>query len=422
MSDTLQLTSLCNKSSVPVSKRPQLVYVLTELTPGAKLASMRMPLNFCLVLDRSGSMSGEKLRTMKAAVKSLIDQLDPDDMLSIITFETHTEDLLPAQRATDKAELKRLVDDIRDGGGTEMAPALQAGLQQVSTHNAPGRISRIVMLTDGEATDTEDHSRQAADQAGEMNVPIIGLGFGDEWNEEFLQDLADRSMLSKPGSEVGYIDYISTPSRADTIFQQAYQHMQVTAQNVHVNIRMVQGLEARRVWQLTPMIKDITRSSVQSRAISIPVGDLDGSGLTLMAELSLPPRPEGLTRIAQSDVVYEVPGHGQQRETVDLVINFSNDPAQLAQVDGKVMSVVERVRAHKLSTIALRDAEAGKVGAATKKLTQAVTILLGQGQNEEAAELEKVAEQLEASGEVTSEVKKTIKLTGRKTQRLAPAA
>src|SRR5512139_3327968 len=125
MSDVMQLKSMCNRDAVAVLNQPQLVYVLTELFPGTAMSRTRMPLNFALVLDRSGSMAGEKLRTMKEAVKNILDQLQPDDVISIVTFENRTQVLAPAQEATDKAQLKRLVDQIHDGGGTKMALGLR---------------------------------------------------------------------------------------------------------------------------------------------------------------------------------------------------------------------------------------------------------------------------------------------------------
>ncbi len=417
MSDVIQLTSLCNRNAVPVLQTPQLIYVLTELFPGPGMSNVRMALNLTLVLDRSGSMAGEKLRNLKAAVKRIIDQLDPADVISIVTFETKTKVLVPAQPATDKNDLKRQVDRIDDGGGTNMAPGLREGTRQVQQWMAHDRVSRIVLLTDGEATDKEDDSRREADNAGAMGVQIIGLGFGDDWNEDFVMDLADRSILAE-GTGTGYADHIKHPDDAVGIFQEVYDRMQVVAQDVTVNIRMVQGLEARRVWQVTPMISDIGIRAIQGRAIVIPVGELEQNGASYLVEVMLPPRAAGSVRIAQTDVAYNIPNQGQAREAVDLVVNFTPDPMQFNQMNGRVMNIVERVQAFKLQTQALSEAEIGQVGSATRKLRQAVTILLSQGEEELANQMQQEADHLEQSGEISSEGKKTIKLTSRKTVRL----
>lgn len=417
MSDVIQLTSVCNRNAVPVLQTPQLIYVLTELFPGPAMSNVRMALNLTLVLDRSGSMAGEKLRNLKSAVKRIIDQLDPADVISIVTFETKTQVLVPAQPATDKADLKRLVDRIDDGGGTNMASGLREGIRQVKQGMGRERVSRIVLLTDGEATDKEDDSRREADNAGAMGVPVIGLGFGDDWNEDFVMDLADRSILA-PGSGAGRADFIRQPDEAVGIFQEVYNSMQVVAQDVTVNIRMVQGLEARRVWQVTPMISDMGVRALQGRAIVIPVGELEQNGASYLAEVMLPPRAAGSVRIAQTDVAYNIPGQGQARSAVDLVVNYTPDPMQYNQMNGRVMNIVERVQAFKLQTQALNEAEMGQVGSATRKLRQAVTILLSQGEDELANQMQQEADHLEQSGQISSEGKKTIKLTSRKTIRL----
>jgi Ca-activated chloride channel family protein len=418
MTAAIDFSSTSSRSGVPVLDQPQLIYVLTELLPGESVAKVRLPLNFTLVLDRSGSMAGPKLRTMKEAVKNIIDQLEPDDVVSIVTFETRTKLVCEAQPAEDKQGLKKKVDKIRDGGGTNMANGLKEGLKQVSRWNRPDRISRIVILTDGEVTDDEQLSRKLADEAAQIGIPIIGLGFGKDWNEDFLFDLADRS-ISQPDSRSGMADYIPSPDEAAKVFQEVYQSMQVVAQDVAVTIRMVQGLEARRVWQVIPLIKDIGYEAIQGRAIVIPVGELEKGGAAYLAEIMLPPRPAGAVRIAQTDVRYSVSGEEPHRQAADLIVNFSADPAVNQQVDGKVMNIVEKVQAFKLQTQALDEAELGDVKSATRKLRQAVTILVTQGDEELADQMAAEADRLEQSGQISSEGKKTIKLTSRKTVKLS---
>jgi Ca-activated chloride channel family protein len=364
-------------------------------------------------------MAGEKLRTMKEAVKNIIDQLDPDDMISIVSFETRTQTIVRAQPALDKDKLKRKVDSIKAGGGTTMAPALEEGLAQVGQRYSSERVNRIVLLTDGEATDNENNSRRLADAAGERGIPIIGLGFGKDWNEDFVLDLADRSVLAEPGSAAGMSDYIPTPTEANRIFQEVYQSMQVVAQDVAITIRMVQGLEARKVWQVAPLIKDLGRSVIQGRALLIPAGQLEKGGAAYLAEIMLPPRPAGAVRIAQTDATYSLPDLGEQRQAVDLIVNFSQDPEVYTPLNGRVMNVLEKVQAFKLQTQALDEAEMGDIGGATRKLRQAVTILLSQGEADLANQMEQEADRLEQSGQLSSEGKKTIKLTSRKTTKLS---
>jgi Ca-activated chloride channel family protein len=167
------------------------------------------------------------------------------------------------------------------------------------------------------------------------------------------------------------------------------------------------------------MIKEISYDAIQGRSIVIPVGELEKGGVAYLAEIMLPPRPAGVVRIAQADVVYTVQGQPPQRQAVDLVLNFTQDAALYQQMNGRVMNVVEKVQAFKLQTQALDEAEMGNVGGATRKLRQAVTILVSQGETELAEQMKQEADRLEQSGQISSEGKKTIKLTSRKTVRLS---
>ena len=419
MSDVLQFTCESNRLHAPVLETPQLIYLYSEIRPGIGISNVRLPLNFALVLDRSGSMAGEKLFNVKGAVKMIVDQLNPADVISIVTFETKTQLLVPAQPVNNKDDIKRKIDRIDDGGGTNMAAGLREGISQVSAYNDASRISRILLLTDGEATDDENDSRREADQAGYMGVPIFGLGFGDKWNENFIIDLTDRAIQAAPGSNAGNAYYIQNPGQVASIFQQVFQSMQIVAQNVSMTIRTVQGLETRRVWQVVPMIKDIGLNVIQGRAVVVPVGDLEQGGAAFLIEMMLPPRQPGAFRIAQADVKYFVPNRGERRDTVDIVVQFTYDPNLANQMNGKVMNIVEKVQAFKLQTQALSEAEVGNVDIATRKLRQAVTILLSQGETELASQMQGEADQLEQSGQISSEGKKTIKLTSRKTVRLS---
>ncbi len=418
MPDKILLSCLSNKANLQVMDQPQLLYVLSEITPGGVVSDVRMPLNFALVLDRSGSMAGEKIRTMREAVKNIIDQLNPMDVVSVVTFESTTQVLIPAQRVDNKAALKSIVDSIRDGGGTSMSPAIREAINQVSTFHNSERISRIILLTDGEVTDKEADSFREADNAGALGIPVIGLGLGSDWNTDFVQELADRSLQAAPKSRVGYADYIATPDQAFSIFQQVFQSMQIVCKNVAVTMRLVQGVEARRVWQVTPMIKDISVKTIQGRSVVIPVGDLNKSGAAFLMELVLPPRPEGMVRAAQVDATYTSMDKTTGRVASDLIVNFSTDPALVNLLNGKVMNIVEKVTAFKLQTQALDEASVGNIPGATQRLRQAVTILLNQGETQLAQQMEKEAQNLEQGKGISEEGSKTIRLTSRKTVRL----
>ena len=113
---------------------PQLVYCLLKLRPEGTASGKSLPINLCLVLDRSGSMSGDKMDKLRDATSQVIDMLQPDDYISIIFFSSRVEVAFPSQPVGNdahRAELKARIARQDVGGGTNMAPAMEAGLLEL---------------------------------------------------------------------------------------------------------------------------------------------------------------------------------------------------------------------------------------------------------------------------------------------------
>ena len=418
MAGEILFTCTLNKDAVPVLNQPQVAYALLEIAPTGAVSNVRMPLNFGLVLDRSGSMSGEKIRRLREAVKQIVDRMDPSDYISIVAFDSSTETLVSSSAARDKAKIKRKVNNLSAGSTTEMAPALRAGLAEVKKHQSHDRLNRLLLLTDGQPTDNEQDSVRMGEAAGREGIPIIALGLGDDWNEDLLQEIAGHS-----GPE-GIVDYIATPQDTDRIFQDVWRSMQVVAQDVTLTLRLTQGVNPRKVWQVTPLIKDLGYSPISDRFIEVRLGDLEKEGTAILTELALSPHRPGRYRIAQAEVSYNVPALGIRGEKVrtELIVTYTPDYYAAQIVNHKVMNIVERVTAFNLQTRALDEAQIGNIAGATQKLRSAVTILLSQPDAESQAlakTLRLELDKLEQDGQMSEEGKKTIKFTSRKTVKLS---
>src|SRR6266496_2836229 len=182
MAGELNIQSMLSRPSVPVMNVEQLVYCLLELRPGeTSVAHSSLPLNLCLVLDRSGSMHGNKIENLRDATMLVIDMLQPQDFISVIFFNSRTEVAFPSQRITDearRAELKARVAQLRADGGTNMAPAMEAGLIELRKQmslpgGGPGgtHVNRLVLLTDA-ITEKEKRCLEQAENASRIGVPI----------------------------------------------------------------------------------------------------------------------------------------------------------------------------------------------------------------------------------------------------------
>ncbi|HEX6291849.1 MAG TPA: VWA domain-containing protein [Herpetosiphonaceae bacterium] len=414
MPGEIQLRQTLARPYMPATQTPQVAYVLIEVIPTAVTASVQMPVNVAFVLDRSGSMRGNKLRAMKQAVGLALDQLNDSDTVSLTIFNHETAVLVPTTPATNRNAIMRLVDGIRDEGGTKISRALYAGLTEL-TRAPQGGLSRLVLLTDGETDKDEADCLKLADEAGANGVPITAFGIGNEWNDRLLTDIGQRSH--------GEVEHLKRPEEIEDNFQQVVQQAQSAVfQNANATIRLVSGVTPRAAWQVVPLIKNLGYKPLADRAVVVPLEQLEkDSRRVLLLEMMVDPKPAGQYRIGQIEVSYDIPMLGIQsgRERIDLILTVTTDQALTQQVNPQVMNIVEKVTAFKLQTRALDDVEAGNIAGATQKLQGAVTRLLNSGETELAQTVQQEATKLEQSGQLSSEGAKTIRFGSRKTVRLS---
>jgi Ca-activated chloride channel family protein len=417
MANDLTLTCRLNKAYLPVMNTQQLVYVLIDTALGAAMAQVQVPLNLSLVLDKSGSMQGKKIANLREAAKLVVDRLGPQDTISIIAFSDRKYVIAPSQLVADKAELMRQIDRIRDGGGTAISGGMKLGLAELDKALAADRVSRMLLLTDGQTFGDEEACKKLGAQAGSRGIVVNALGLGDDWNEDLLDDVAEASG--------GKADFIDSPDKILDFFRQAVQSMQDTVvQNAQLIMRLANGVTPRQIWQVLPMISNLGYRPLSDRDVQVTLGELErGQPRSLLVELLISPRPAGRYRIAQVEANYDVPGLklvGEKSKS-DILLDFTADAALTKQHDAEVMNIVEKVTAFKLQTRALEDAKMGDVAGASQKLRAAATRLLEMGEQDLAEAALAEAQNLEKSGQMSAYGTKKLRYETRKlTQRLKP--
>jgi Ca-activated chloride channel family protein len=417
MANDVTLTCRMNKASLPVMNTQQLAYVLIEAVPGAGMAQVQMPLNLSLVLDKSGSMSGQKIQNLREAAKLVVDRLGPDDTISIVAFSDRKYLIAESQPVVDPQDLKKKIDRIRDGGGTAISGGMGQGLAELDKALSPDRVSRMLLLTDGQTFGDEKQCLKLGKKAGASGIVVNALGLGDDWNEDLLDDIAEASG--------GVADFIDSPDKIVTVFEQAVKSMQDTVvQNAQLVLRLAAGVTPRQVWQVLPMISNLGYRPLSDRDVQVSLGELEkAQPRSLLVELLISPRPAGSYRVAQAEISYDVPGLkliGEKVKT-DILLDFSADAVQAKQYDAEVMNIVEKVTAFKLQTRALEEAKMGNVAGASQKLRAAATRLLEMGEDDLAQSALEEAENLEKSGQMSARGTKKLRYETRKlTQRLNP--
>ena len=420
MAGELTLGVTLSRPVIPSLATEQLVYALVEMRPAEQAAPAALPLNLCLVLDRSGSMKGRKIDALRAATWQLIDLLQPQDTLAVIVFNNRTQTIVPAQPMTPerKAAVIAEVRRFEAEGGTRMAPAMEAGLIELrkrrdTAGGAPGGlVTRLVLLTDG-ITEREKRCVRQAEAAAALGIPIVALGIGRDWNDQLLQAIATTTR--------GTADYVQAPEDIARHFQRTVEQMQAVAlQQAHLHVRTVAGVTPRTVFRAFPLIGRLAGTLPGTRDVEAPLDEIERTGQTLLLEFVVPNRPPGTYRIATLTVGYQVPGSaaGPQQAGAEVLLTFTADPAQASPPNPRVMNVVEKITAFKLQTRALEDLEAGNVEGATSKLQGAVTRLLSQGDVSLAQTVQQEIENLQRARAMSPEGRKTIRFGSPHTVRL----
>jgi len=143
-------------------------------------------LGLALVIDRSGSMSGEKLELAKAAAKASADLLGPKDFVSVIAFDSESHPILPIQSAGNSSGIAAAIASITEGGGTNMAPAMEEALRQLSGNDA--KIKHVILLTDGVSQPGPFYELTSEMTREKITVSTVGVGEGAD--SELLGQIA----------------------------------------------------------------------------------------------------------------------------------------------------------------------------------------------------------------------------------------
>ncbi len=157
----------------------------------------RAKLDLAMVLDRSGSMRGGKLLSVKQAALETLRSLDPDDRITLVSYETSVH--LEAERVKPKSEQGRKLEAkilaLESTGGTALGPALQKGLRVLGKGKREvGVVGHLVLLSDGMANEGESRPEVLAQwdaDAFKSGTAVSTLGVGLDYNEDLMTKIAD---------------------------------------------------------------------------------------------------------------------------------------------------------------------------------------------------------------------------------------
>jgi len=178
-----------------VAGRKNKVEFLVRLSAPEEAAKefKRTPLNLAIVIDRSGSMGGGRLEEAVRCAKLMVDRLDETDRVSIVSYDYDIDVDVPSTPAINKGVIKAGLDSLFPRGSTNLHGGWIAGVEQVSAHSESDYVSRVLLLSDGQANQGLTDTYQIAAQCKsflDANVSTSTYGVGRDFNEGLMSAMA----------------------------------------------------------------------------------------------------------------------------------------------------------------------------------------------------------------------------------------
>lgn len=170
--------------------------VYAKLSVRAPEQGAVVPASMVLVLDRSGSMAGEKWAQARRAASALIAALSPGDELAVVAFDSDVKSmpLTPAD-VQGKARLEAFVDGLAPTSGTNIGAALSEAERLLEQRRESGRSRRVILVSDGQPTEgmlTAEGLAAAARALHAGGAAVSALGVGLDFDQRVMRAIAEE--------------------------------------------------------------------------------------------------------------------------------------------------------------------------------------------------------------------------------------
>jgi Ca-activated chloride channel family protein len=145
-------------------------------------------LGIVLVIDKSGSMSGEKMKLAQEAASRTVDLLREKDTIGVLGFDSSPHWFVEPQKLTDKSGIIQKINAIPADGGTEIYTAVEGAFAKLSKVEAQRK--HIILLTDGQSSSNQSYETLTADMQKE-NITMSTVAIGTDADQVLLKQLAD---------------------------------------------------------------------------------------------------------------------------------------------------------------------------------------------------------------------------------------
>ncbi len=326
----MELNTLMDVDLVAVESEDEVTVMLELTAPAQASDAPRAPAAIQVVLDRSGSMAGERLEAACVALAELVERLDPADRLGVVAFDDEVEVVIPAGPVLDKAAARAAVLRIAPRGSTNLSSGLLRGLQEAQRAAVAGGAT-LLLLSDGHAnigvTSAEALEAVAA-RARRHGVTTSTVGIGLGYDETLLAAIARGGQGTHAFAEDG-------DGAGTVVAGEVAGLLSKTVQAASLIIRPKASVQTVTIWNDLP-------SQPVERGVMIELGDLwAGEARKLLLSFAVPAMPGlGLAEIAALELRYvAVPEFTEETVTLPLHVNVvPGDQAAGRVRDAKVQS------------------------------------------------------------------------------------
>ena len=351
----------------------QMLYVILELeAPPEARHSPAPPLNVCLVLDRSTSMTGEKMDVVKATAVQVMRSLRPQDILSVVAFSDRAEVVIPASYYEDRSRMEAKIHMIHPSGATEIYQGLEAGAKEVMRSLDAKRVNHIILLTDGHTYGDEQECLALAAKVSEKGIGISAMGIGQEWNDIFLDVLATRT----GGSSA----FIAQPQDIKQLLLEKFNALaQIYADEVVLNLAPCEGVDLAYAFRIQPDPSPIVLDTpLRLGAI------LQDASTHILFEYIIQPKAvkSDLTEILNGTLKVAITSQPLPVPPLQLQVSLpvSVPSEEQEPPDERIVQALSRLMLYRMQDRAQEEVRNGRIDSATRHLQNLASNLLSQGE------------------------------------------
>ncbi len=369
-----------------------------------------LTINLCLVIDTSSSMIGKPLDMVKQAAIAIIRELHPGDHISVIAFNDRATTIVENQLIHDIGAIEAKILGLVADGGTALDQGMKLGIKEVA-RGRQNTVSQIFLLTDGENEDGRDQRcLKLAQLASEYSITINTFGFGQNWNQDVLETIAD--------STNGTLIYIEKPETAIEKFKMLLARLQsVGLTNCRITIELKPGVrlaEFKPIAQVFPETVELP-ANLRGNIVTLGLGDLMTQvEKVVLINLYINQLPLGEHPIANITVIYDDPALGRNNlESMSLPIYVEVQSPYQPKINQQVQNSILTLAKYRQTKIAETQLLKGDRQSAVTMLQNAANIAVQLGDISGAKVLQNSAEKVQKSLDLSPEEQKKTRLASK---------